>query len=349
MFRHYYAILKEFLRKCSKLGKLWSTVNTDNKIEEEIKERIALGNKAFFANKKIFQSKLISKNAKLKLYFSVIRPVVTYACETWILKETITNRLMVFERKILRKIFGPTYENRSWRIKTNEELDKLIKHENIINFARVQRLGWYGRIERMQDTRMVKAIHAWKPISKRPMGRPKIHWEDDVKKDIQKLKVPNWKTLVQKRGRWKWVGRPKLRTKSCRAILRRRRRTGTHLFYVSPVSLTCLHACNLPSFMYLLLLTLMFRFITCQFLSFHKYECRGLARKQATLKVSQLIKLIYLETDTNNAEAQIKASHLILTWFLLMSWRYRRRTSLKVGHSLLWAAYWSINRGTYLF
>jgi len=76
-------------------------------------------------------------------------------------------------------------------------LDKLIKQENIINFARAQRLGWYGHIERMRDTRMVKAIHAWKPISKRPMGRPKIRWEDDVKKDTQRLKVPNWKTLVQ--------------------------------------------------------------------------------------------------------------------------------------------------------
>ena len=60
---------------------LGSTVNTDNTIEEEIKERTALGNKAFFAKKKIFQSKLISKNAKLKLYFSVITPVVTYASE----------------------------------------------------------------------------------------------------------------------------------------------------------------------------------------------------------------------------------------------------------------------------
>jgi len=47
---------------------------------------------------------------------------------------------MVFERKTLRIIYGPTYENESWRIKTNEELDKLIKHENIINFARAQRL-----------------------------------------------------------------------------------------------------------------------------------------------------------------------------------------------------------------
>jgi hypothetical protein len=48
---------------------------------------------------------------------------------------------------------------------------------------------------------MVRAIYAWKPVSKRPMGRPKIRREDDVKKDIQKLKVPNWKTLVQERGR----------------------------------------------------------------------------------------------------------------------------------------------------
>jgi len=61
-------------------------------------------------------------------------------------------------------------------------LDKIIKHNNIINFARAQRLGWYGLIERMRKTRMAKAIHSWKPISKRPTGRPKICWEDDIKK-----------------------------------------------------------------------------------------------------------------------------------------------------------------------
>jgi len=149
---------------------LGSTVNTDNTMEEEIKERIAMGNKAFFANKKIFQSKLISKNAKLKLYFSLITPIVTYACETWILKETITNRLMVFEREILRKIFDPTYENWPWRIKTNQELDELIKLKNIINFARVQRLGWYGHIERMQETRKVKAMQPGNPFQRGQWG-----------------------------------------------------------------------------------------------------------------------------------------------------------------------------------
>jgi len=57
----------------------------------------------------------------------------------------------------------------------------------------------------MQETRMIKAIYSWKPISKRPTGGPKKRWEDDVKKDIQRLKLPNWKTLVQDRRRWKEV------------------------------------------------------------------------------------------------------------------------------------------------
>jgi hypothetical protein len=55
----------------------------------------------------------------------------------------------------------------------------------------------------MPETRMVKAIHCWKPILKRPTGRPKTRWEEDVKKDIQTLKAPSWRTLVQDRRRWK--------------------------------------------------------------------------------------------------------------------------------------------------
>jgi len=80
---------------------------------------------------------------------------VTYASETWVLKEAIIQKLLVFERKILRKIFGPTKENQIWRIKTNEELDKLIKHKNIIDHIKAQRLSWFGHIQRMPDTRTV--------------------------------------------------------------------------------------------------------------------------------------------------------------------------------------------------
>jgi hypothetical protein len=50
---------------------------------------------------------------------------------------------------------------------------------------------------------MIMAVHFWKPISKRPIGRPKTRWKVDVRKDIQKLKVPNWRTIVQDRRIWK--------------------------------------------------------------------------------------------------------------------------------------------------
>jgi hypothetical protein len=60
-------------------------VNTDTSIEEEIKERIAAVNRAYHVHKQLFTSKLISRNVKLQLYNTSIRPTVTYASETWVL------------------------------------------------------------------------------------------------------------------------------------------------------------------------------------------------------------------------------------------------------------------------
>jgi hypothetical protein len=61
--------------------------------------------------------------------------------ETWVLKRTIIQKQLAFEWRILRRIFGPTKENQICRVKTNEELDKLIKHENIIMYIQAQRLS----------------------------------------------------------------------------------------------------------------------------------------------------------------------------------------------------------------
>jgi len=86
----------------------------------------------------------------IKLYRTVIRPIVIYASETWVLKGTVIQKLLVFEREILWRIFGPTMENQIWRVKTDEELDKLIKHKNIINYIKTQRLSWFGHGQRCQ-------------------------------------------------------------------------------------------------------------------------------------------------------------------------------------------------------
>jgi hypothetical protein len=66
---------------------------------------------------------------------------------------SIIQRLSVFEWKILRKLFVPTIEDNSiWIIKTNKELDELIKRRNIINYVKSQRLSWFGHINRMPET-----------------------------------------------------------------------------------------------------------------------------------------------------------------------------------------------------
>jgi hypothetical protein len=77
---------------------LGPTVNQNNTIEEEIKERITAGNRAFYANQKMLQSKLLSRKSKFKLYQTLIRPTVTYASETWVLKENSIQKLKTFAR-----------------------------------------------------------------------------------------------------------------------------------------------------------------------------------------------------------------------------------------------------------
>jgi hypothetical protein len=124
----------------------------------------------------------VSRKSKLQLYWSVIRPVVVYGCETWVLKESIIQKFSVFERKLLRRIFGLTKEaNGIWRIETNKELDKLIKHWNIINYVKDQRLRWFRHTNRMPETSIVKRIYKWKPFTGRPAGRSKSRWEDYVR------------------------------------------------------------------------------------------------------------------------------------------------------------------------
>jgi hypothetical protein len=73
----------------------------------------------------------------LKLYRTLIRPILTYASETQVLEENSLQKLMICVRKTLWKIFGPTKEsNGLWRIKTNEELDDLIQQQNVIGFIK---------------------------------------------------------------------------------------------------------------------------------------------------------------------------------------------------------------------
>ena len=105
-----------------------------------------------------------SRNVRLQLYNTLIRPTVTYTSETWVLKESMINKLMIFERKIMRKILGPTRSDDGyWRIKTNQEINDILKGQNIIGFIKKQRLNCLGHVERMAEDNSVKMINLLEP------------------------------------------------------------------------------------------------------------------------------------------------------------------------------------------
>jgi len=101
---------------------------------------------------------------------------------------------LVFERRILRRIFGPTQKaNGKWRLKKNKELENVIGYENIVRHIKSKRLSWLGHVERMPNERVAKTTYKWKPYATRPKGRPRLRWEDDVRNDLRKMGVKNWK------------------------------------------------------------------------------------------------------------------------------------------------------------
>ena len=101
-----------------------------------------MANKAFYGLKRQFRSQFLSIQNKLYLYKTLIRPVLAFGSETWVLSKCDKAVLGVFERKILRAIFGPTNDNGEWRIKYNNELYTLYKESDIVTYTKINRLKW---------------------------------------------------------------------------------------------------------------------------------------------------------------------------------------------------------------
>ncbi|PSN32606.1 hypothetical protein C0J52_26152, partial [Blattella germanica] len=107
---------------------------------------------------------------------TLIRLVVTYGAETWTLTKEDQNTLRKFERKIMRKIYGPMMENGEWRIQ----------------------LQWLGHLERMGGNKIPLKVHKAKIYSVWRKGRPRTRWMDDVMEDIWIMKIRGWREKDQR-------------------------------------------------------------------------------------------------------------------------------------------------------
>jgi hypothetical protein len=173
-----------------------------NDIKTEIKTRLTAGNKCYHALGHILKKRYISQSIKVRLYKTVIRPTVAYGAETWTLTEKMGKLLLTWERKVLRKICGPTKENGCWRIKMNHEIREKFKSPDIISVMKLRRLEWLGHVMRMNETRVARKILDDKPGGKRRRGRPRLRWLDDVEADLRSMGVERWRTKVLNREEW---------------------------------------------------------------------------------------------------------------------------------------------------
>jgi len=143
-----------------------------------------------------------------------IRSIVTFiiisvnGCETWSLPLREKRRLRVFENRVLRRIFGPKRDEvtADWRKLHvhNEELNDLYCSPNIVQVIKSKRMRWAGHVARMGDRRGVYRVLVGKPDGKRPLGRPRRKWDDNIKIDLQEVGCGgmDWMELAQDRDRW---------------------------------------------------------------------------------------------------------------------------------------------------
>jgi hypothetical protein len=151
----------------------------------------------------------LSRNLKVKIYKTIILPVVLYGCETWSLTLRKEHRLRVFENRVQRGIFGPKRDEVTgeWRKLHSGELHNVYSLPDIIRQVKSRRMRWAGHVARMGEGRNVYGIWTGKAEGKRPLERPRRRWEDGIKMDLREIGWGGveWIHLAQYRDRWRAV------------------------------------------------------------------------------------------------------------------------------------------------
>jgi hypothetical protein len=122
-------------------------------------------------------------------YTHIILPVVLYECETWYLTLREEHRLRVFDNRETRNVCRRTRDEVTgeWRTLHNEEPNDLYSSPNITRVMKSRRMSWMGHIARMGERKWAYRILAGRPEGRRPLGKQRRRWEDNIKMDLQEV------------------------------------------------------------------------------------------------------------------------------------------------------------------
>ena len=123
---------------------------------------------------------MLSKNVKIKIYRTIILPVVLYGCETWSLTWREERRLRLFEKRVLRRICGPKRDDGTG------ELNDLYSSSNIVR-VQIEKNETGGVCRAYGERRGVYRVLVEKSEGKLSLARPKRRWEDNIKMFLQEV------------------------------------------------------------------------------------------------------------------------------------------------------------------
>jgi len=171
--------------------------------ETELDMRLSKANKCAGMMNHLLRAKDLAISTRMRIYQTIIRPTILYGAETWILNRKVQEKLLRWERKIIRRILGGKKTEEGYVRRTNNEIYEIYKAPTIDQVVKARRLQWLGHIERMPEERIVKRIESKAPEYKKRRGRPRKRWKQSVLENLKEKKIEDWRNKALNRKTWR--------------------------------------------------------------------------------------------------------------------------------------------------
>ena len=189
------------LRQVEEFKYLGVMFSSDGRQDKEIDRRI---NQASAVprelGKMVVSNTRLSQEAKLAVFKTLYRPILTYGQESWILTERTRSRVQAAEMRFLRKIMGVTRLDRV----RNTVIRETLGVEPLLLSVEKAQLRWYGHVLRMAPDRMARTIFTAVPDGRRPVGRPRTRWTDQVNELCKRMGLEPAQAQTQAEDRTEW-------------------------------------------------------------------------------------------------------------------------------------------------